>query len=149
MKHTLYIERPLIDAERLSAYAEAIGIPDIVPSSEMHVTVALSTDAVEWAAPAFQTLSNTVEVGSGGREFARFGDAVVLLIQSRELSQRWASLVLSGASWDHDSYRPHITVSYNKDVSVEALPAYTRQILLGPENRQEVDDGWYRKVKET
>jgi hypothetical protein len=42
MKEPIYISRPLLDAERLAAYAEAIGLQNVVAPADMHVTLAYS-----------------------------------------------------------------------------------------------------------
>lgn len=149
---TLYVSRPVLNADQIVAWAKAQGFPTVVEPDELHVTIAFSRQLVDWNITGH--LVDTVaepatRPGSGLRYLARFGEATVLKFDSPALEQRWAEFIRAGASWDHPSYQPHITLSWQApaDLLVQASP-YMGPIVLGAEKWAEVKDDWKDTIVE-
>lgn len=135
MIEPIYIYRPVEHVRELALYASQIGLQDIV--MDMHVTLAYSRSPVDWDDPAFQMDPRPLTVSGGERALQKFdGGAVVLELESRALSQRWAQFVMSGASWDYPDYRPHVTLGYDENFDVEGVAPMSGEIKLGPEIRE-------------
>lgn len=137
MIEPIYINRPVtaLGTAALMDYARSIGIED--PILDMHVTLAYSRDPVDWDKPAFQMDPRPLTVSGGSRALQKFdGGAVVLELESRALSGRWAQFVMAGASWDYPDYRPHVTLGYDENFVVEGKQALTADIPFGAEQRE-------------
>lgn len=147
MKQPIYVFRPLLNASRLAQYAEAVGLRNVLLPVDMHVTVAYSRDPVDWAHPAFIPDGTTILAIGGERHIRRFGESVVLEFQCRAVSQRWASMIMAGASWDHQDFRPHVTLAIDPQASIEGIIAPSTDLRFGPERREMLDHGWEPKVK--
>ena len=147
MMDTLYINRPLLGdgVDILIGYAYAVGLKDVV--DDLHVTVAFSTTEVDWRKDAFTPKMDQVLVKGDNRRLTRFGSAVVLEITSKELSKRWAQLVLAGASWDYKEYRPHVTLAYDPDTDFSDFPVPSIPLLFGAEEREPVDVGYIQSIE--
>ena len=80
-----------------------------------------------------------VSIGGGARTVEPLGDkgAVVLKFTSPELQARWKQYRDAGASWDYDSYTPHVTLTYDgAGVDLSKVEPYTGPIDLGPEKQE-------------
>jgi len=89
--------------------------------------------------------SGELKIGPGGpRVVEPLGPkgAVVLFFASSELSWRHHEIVEAGASWDYESYQPHITLTYNppEGLELDDVEPYRGPITLGPEIFEEVND---------
>ena len=79
----------------------------------------------------------------GKRSLKKFGDAVVLSVPSTWLSKRHEQFRTIGASWDHDEYRPHVSITWSVgDFDWEAVGPYAGRIELGPEIFEPVKEKW-------
>lgn len=114
---TLLIKRPLLNAHELVDWAKNQGFVSTLPPEDMHVTQCYSRDPVLWA--DIEQAPSVCLVEGAGRSVGPLGDdgAVVLHIASDELQARWAALMGQGVSHDHDGYHPHVTISYNPDIT--------------------------------
>ena len=76
--------------------------------------------------------------------------AVVLRFESAPLAARHQYFKDHGASWDHDGYHPHITLTYAapEGMDLSTVEPYTGRIVLGPEQFQELETGWAEDIKE-
>lgn len=147
-KKTLYISRPIINAEEIVNWAKAQGFKTTLPAESMHVTIAYSTTPVVWPYPLLDNLSI---IDLEGRTISSLGDngAVVLKFKSKDLTNRWGKILDMGASWDYKKYEPHITISYNaSDVDVSKIVPFTGKIILGPESIHEVEDDFMDNITE-
>lgn len=146
----LYVSRPVVNAAALIAWAREQGFKTTLPADQLHVTLAYSTRPVDWqlAPPQSDPLTVTVDNGRDDglpsyRWVAQLGDdgAVVLMFESHELRRRWQELIDAGASWDHDHFWPHITLSYDAAAYLEAwaLTPYLGPIELGAERFDVLD----------
>jgi uncharacterized protein len=149
MKSTIYVSRPLLNASKLAAYAQAVGLKNVLMPVEMHVTLAYSSDKVDWLNPVFIPDRTTILVEGGPRNIRRFdGGAVVMTFESSLLSRRWAAFIMAGASWDYADYIPHVTLAYDEDTRIDGLTPSSLVMRFGPEVRKPLDPDWSAKVLE-
>lgn len=137
---TLYVRRNLLNADALYAWAHAMGIPNLVPPAEMHVTQVYSRAPVELE-PERAPLS----VRGGDRRISPLGDkgAVVLHFESPDLSARFDEAMKAGASFDFPGYHPHVTLSYDAGgIDLVALGAPTMTLEFGPEIHEPLNENW-------
>jgi hypothetical protein len=132
----LYVSRALSPecGRALAEWARGLGLKDVVPPPEMHVTVAYSRAPVDWFALTAGTTEVYVQAG-GPRRLELFkGDVVVLRFVAPQLSARWRELRAAGCSWDWPDYAPHVTVAGARgSAALERAPAYPGELIFGPE----------------
>lgn len=140
---TLYVHRPVLNAEEIIAWAKEQGFKTTLPADDLHVTIAYSRTPVDWFKVG-EAWSEEVKVTKGGpRAMEAFGDAKVLLFSSHHLHWRHKEMTDAGASWDHPEYQPHITISYADDApALEDVEPFKGQIVLGPEVFSEIKEDW-------
>lgn len=137
---SLYISRPLLNAQVFHDLAVSMKFDYVLAAEEMHTTIAYSTDQVDWDAEVFKPLSEPIKVTGGIRRLLRLdGGAIVLAYESRELSDRWAQLVLGGASWDHPNFTPHVTLAYDDRSSLAGRIVPSHPLEFGGEIRKSLD----------
>lgn len=148
---TLYVHRKVKNAAAIVSWAKEQGFATTLPASDLHVTVCYSRKPIDWFSvwPSGDYLQE-IKIGKGGaRQMAVFGDAVVLLFASTDLIFRHEAFEHAGASWDHEEYQPHITITYDKgSVDIGSIEAYQGEIILGPEIFEEIDPTWETKIEE-
>lgn len=145
----LFIKRPVLNAIEIVAWAKDQGFRTTLVPEDMHVTVMWSENPVDWNAMGKSV--DTITVRGGTREVHPLGDkgAVVLRFDSASLQLRWSSLCEAGCEWQYDSYRPHISISYNTEgVDLAAIEPYQGLIKLGPEVFKEPKKDWHGDIKE-
>ena len=156
---TLYVSRKLTNGEDLVAWAHEQGFDKCLDPKEMHVTVAYSKKKIDQSemTDSFDTVQLSAKKGNKGgkREMKLFGekeDCVVLVFECPDLHTRWEEFIDDfGASWDHDGYHPHVTISYAgmpEGMSLKDIKPYTGRLEFGPEIHQEINPKWKGKVKE-
>lgn len=142
---TLYVFRSVTNAADIIRWAKGQGFKNTIAESDLHVTVAFSRQPVDWF-KAGQSWDDEIKLPSGGpRLVEQFGRAIVLRFASSSLSWRHEDFKRIGASWDHDEYAPHITISYDEMPEGKIEP-YTGPIVLGPEMFVEVKEDWEPKT---
>lgn len=108
---------------------------------DLHVTIAYSTQPVDWFAVG-ESWSPKLEISAGGpRQMEAFGDDgkyKALLITASELRWRHAEIVERGASWDWPEYQPHISIQIGGDIDLSEVEPYQGKIILGPEVFEEL-----------
>ncbi len=134
----LYVARPLLPecAADLRSWAARVGLDDLTPADEMHVTVAYSRTPVDWFRFASWYATDEVHVPAGGpRRMEEFKSGVVVLrLTSDVLAHRWREFRQGGCSWDWPDYAPHVTVAGNSgSADLSKLKAYTGALRFGPE----------------
>ncbi|WP_010660218.1 anti-CBASS protein Acb1 family protein [Brucella anthropi] len=149
---TLYVRRDVLNADEIIAWAKGQGFKTTLPTDNMHVTIAFSRTSVDWMKVG-QPWSDKIEIAAGGpRMMEAFGDAgqaKVLLFASSELSWRHQEIRNAGASWDHDEYQPHITISYAEDApALDTIEPYRGKIVLGPEIFEQINEKWMEGITE-
>jgi phage-related protein (TIGR01555 family) len=148
-KRTLYVSRRVLNGEQIATWAKQQGFATTIDPDDMHVTVAFSRQPVDWWATK-RDMEGT-DIPPGARELRRFGDAVVLTFGDAGLAQRWQAFRDAGASWDHEGYVPHVTVTYAAPagMNLDAIRPFGGPILLGPEEYAEVQEDWQSAIRES
>lgn len=155
---TLYVSRPLLNADELIAWAREQGFRSTLLPEDMHVTVAFSKTPIPWEdVPRTAAEERELAVpetdegdaayygdarGPGWRLVKPLGSegAVVLCFWSDELTERWAEIVKAGASWDYPEYVPHVTITYDGGgPAPEAVKPYLGRLVFGPERVKEIE----------
>lgn len=154
-KRTLYVMRPLLNADEVVAWAKGQGFGKTLTADDMHVTVAFSRDKLDWgdAGDSFDDVivPAASDQKDGARSIKRLGDqgAVVLRFESTDLAKRWQQFRDAGASWDWPSFQPHVSITYDGDgLAIEDMVPYDGPLEFGAEQFAEVDDDWSSKVTE-
>lgn len=134
----LYVSRKVVNASQIISWAQSQGLVDLEAAEDLHVTVAYSRAPVNWMAAGNDWNSESdgrLRVVAGGpRIVERFGEAVVLRFSHSGLEWRHSAFKDIGASWDHEEYAPHITLSYSEQsVPLPSVVPYNGPIVLGPE----------------
>src|SRR5690606_11822548 len=117
---TLYVSRPLLNAQELIDWAKGQGFETTVEAGDLHVTLAFSKRPVDWmAVPSAWSPAGddgTLTVPPGGARLVEplgNGGAVVLLFSSGNLAYRHGEIERAGATWDFPQYQPHVTITWN------------------------------------
>ena len=142
----LYVQRKLLNAADLVAWAKSNGFDTTLAADDMHVTVLYSRNPVDpmkmgenWSNEADGGL--TIKQG-GPRAIEILGEnAVVLLFASDNLSWRHRQMVEAGASHDYGEYQPHVTISYAlpEGVDLETIKPFNGELRFGPEIFEALD----------
>lgn len=136
---TLYVSRKVLNSREIYNWAKASGVQDLMPADGLHVTLIYSRAPVDWMQFG-EAFNEEITIGAGGpRVIQTFGGdnpVIVLEFASGQLQWRHREFVEGGASYDWDSYRPHITVGRGE--IPEGMTPYTGRIVLGPEIFEEV-----------
>lgn len=142
-RRTLYVSRPVKNGQELADFFKAQGVETVAPD-DMHVTLAYSKRRIDWEAVGGEDEDLAEIDPSFRRSVIPLGDqgAVVLRVESPVLRARWDHFLAKGASWDHSSFRPHITISYSPEVDPSRLVPFAGRIVLGPEKFAEINDDW-------
>lgn len=151
----LYVQRKLLNAAELIAWARANGFEATLPASDMHVTVLYSrasVDPMKMGRDWREDERGQVTVRPGGpRAIERLGEnAVVLRFASPDLEYRHRDLIEAGGSHDWPEYQPHITLSYAvpEGVDLDAIKPFTGALRFGPELFEPLDLDWKSKIAE-
>lgn len=135
----LYASRPLTkaSADAIRSWAASQGFKTTLPAEDLHVTVAYSREPMDGS--AMKPAADTLTVTGGKRTVGPLGDegAVVLKFTSPDMQARWKAYRDAGASWDYESYTPHVTITYDgKGVDLSKVEPYAGPIELGPERQE-------------
>lgn len=157
---TLYVHRKLLNAEEVIAWARGEGFEVLVPAGEMHVTVALSRQPVDWMKVPTDWWSGhdereagILKVPPGGARLVEpVGDkgAIALLFSSNALQYRHNDIQSVGASWPFEEYQPHVTLTYQgpAGLDLDKVKPFLGRLRFGPEVFEEVVEDWAKKVIE-
>ena len=144
---TLYVQRKVLNAPAIIAWAKSQGFETTLEPDDLHVTIVYSRTPVDWMAVG-ESWSPKLEIGAGGpRLMEQFGDATVLLFTASDLKWRHEAAKEAGASWDHEEFQPHITISYGFRGDLSKVEPYQGPIVLGPELFAEVKEDWAEGLK--
>lgn len=130
----LYVHRVVLNAKQWHDWAVAAGVPNVLPLTEMHVTIMNSPVGVtckpDTRALACSTMRSQVCL------FGPNEDALVVVVDAWSLWDRHWELHGMGALDAWESYRPHVTLSYGAagfDMPLEAMAKMPDFVILGPE----------------
>lgn len=148
----LYVQRKVVNAGEILDWAEKQGIAGLLPPDDLHVTIAYSRRPIDWMKVGQASWTSPAAPGGkllipagGPRLVERFtaDGPMVLLFASNDLAWRNREIRDAGASWDHDGYYPHITLSYAPgDVDLASITPWRGLIELGPEIFEPIDENW-------
>jgi phage-related protein (TIGR01555 family) len=151
----LYVQRKLLNAHDLIAWAKAQGFDTTLPADDMHVTVLYSRKPVDpmkmgetWTSE--QNGGLVVKAG-GPRAIEKLGEsAVVLLFASWAIESRHREMIEAGGSHDWPEYQPHVTLSYEApaDLDLDAIKPFTGELRFGPELFEPLDEDWKSGISE-
>lgn len=144
---TLYVSRRLINAQDVIDWAHTQGFKSVQMPEDMHATIAYSKEPFDW--DALDPLGAQVKVQADPRGLNQFGDATVLRFQSAELEGRWREFVEAGASWDHDGFSPHITLTWaGPPRPLAEIEPYRGPLVFGPEVFKPINPDWRSEHEE-
>lgn len=137
---TLQIGRLVQNEHDLIPWAQScFGSNAIVPN--LHTTIAYSKALVDISSDVFTPLSDEIVVSGGKRELRTLSSGhLVLVFESLELQLRWKRLTDHGASWDHESFLPHVTLAREIEIGIEGVHPYEGDIVFGPEYRKKTKE---------
>lgn len=73
--------------------------------------------------------------------------AIVLKFNSDDMQERFNKCMTEGATYDYDSYIPHITLTYyGKDLDLSKIKLPNFDLVLGNETLEPLDLGWKEKT---
>lgn len=145
-KKTLYVNRKVKDWSELIKFANDQKIQDIIDKKELHVTVAFSKTKVNW--DDFKPDTKDLEINLKNAKVEKLWDALVLKFKSKDLEKNWKKYIDGWASWDFDSYNPHISLSYKSDQDISKLWSFTWKIKLSWESMEEIKPEYLKKLDE-
>ena len=142
---SLYVNRPLLNTDDLRAWAKDAGFTSTLDPEDLHVTLCYSKTPVVGIQPDLAPIT----IGPGGREIRRFGKAVVLHFTSPELANRNFEFQIRGASSNFDSFRSHVTLTYDgaPEDTAHIVP-YDGPLEFGPEVHAPIDNSWSDGLEE-
>jgi phage-related protein (TIGR01555 family) len=143
---TLYVSRKLINGAEFLAWAKGQGFTTTLAADDLHVTIAYSRQPIDWMKVgeswSFGGKNGNLTVNPGGARLVEpLGSegAVVLLFNSSDLAWRHMAIKEAGASWDHEGYQQHVTITYEPgDVDLSKVEPYRGKLVFGPEVFEEV-----------
>ena len=151
----LYVQRKLLNAADLIAWAKDNGFTSTLPAGDMHVTVLYSrspVDPMKMGRDWSENEKGQIVVRPGGpRVIEKLGEnAVVLRFASPDLEWRHKAMIEAGGSHDWPEYAPHVTLSYAvpEGVDMEALKPFNGELRFGPEEYSALDLNWKSKITE-
>ncbi|MET0364134.1 MAG: phage portal protein [Sphingobium sp.] len=151
----LYVQRKLLNAAELTAWAKDNGFDLTLPAADMHVTILYSrtpVDPMKMGRSWSEDDKGRITVRPGGpRLIERLGEnAVVLRFVAPDLEYRHREMVEAGGSHDYPEYQPHVTLSYSvpEGVDLDAIKAFNGPLVFGPEIFEGLDLDWKSKVSE-
>jgi hypothetical protein len=138
----LYVRRNLTaaSAAALTEWATSNGFTNLTPPHEMHATVVYSRKAI-----VLPPEGGDVTADPGARSVATLGDkgAVVLFFEAQPLTARWEAARSAGATWDHDGYTPHVTITYDaRGLDLSGIAPFDGDITFGPEVHEALNETW-------
>lgn len=148
-KKTLYVKRKLLNTDEIIEWAKSQGFEHLMDPSEFHATIVFSKEPFDYSNISLQN-NKLVVNNTKDRKVEHLGDkgAIVLKFFSETLHNRWQEFRNEGASWDYDSYQPHVTLSYEDNaVNVEEVEPFKGKLIFGKEIGNPVDDDWADKIK--
>lgn len=138
---TFWLYRPVLNADDILLWAGANRVKKIMPLEELHTTIAVVREPVEWPVDL-----KTNEITITGASMQIFGYTVkALAFECPELVERRAELAERFPQMDHvTNMRPHVSL-YRGGRMIQT--DYTGDIILGPEQIVEFVEEQGRNIK--
>lgn len=144
----VYISRKVLNDYDFIEWAKDNGFDKTVSDGEMHVTISFSRDPFE---PGEYKQDAITIKPNQYKSVEPLGDdgAFVLKFDSDQLQKEWKECIDKGASWDYESYMPHMTITYygqGVDLSKVKLPTFP--MVLGERIIAPLDLDWKDNITE-
>lgn len=141
-----YVEFPLLkrSSDRVRDYvAEDLQLPR--PTHNLHVTTVYSRVPIEYRPVSGS--GSFVAYPSGFVIFnsPSYGVCLCLSVRGSFFYESWNSAIKSGATWDHPSFIPHLTLAYGltvADLHSKILHPPSFRLFFGREVVKELDLDW-------
>ncbi len=104
-------------AQNLSDWIRDSEIIEPVPIEDLHVTTTYSEADIE-----IEPSDKPIILKKEDFDIAVFGRALVLTVKSDELQNIHKSAIEAGADYKYESYKPHISLSYNMEANENIFP---------------------------
>ena len=118
---------------------------DVVPEDELHCTISSSRKEFDHTANEEEVII-TPEQLIGIEPLGDEG-AIVLKFENSEIKKRFNQCMDEGATYDYDTYVPHISITYNgKDLDLSKIKLPDFDIILHNETVEPLDLNWEDKV---
>jgi hypothetical protein len=132
----------------LAAYQKTHNIPNPTPADKLHTTILYSRRHVDWRPKTDLALLVSPEHSDitvfNGRDGSR---CLVWKYQSEYLTKRFDLGRALGATFDYDSYKPHITLSYDiGNFDFASLPVPDFNIEIVGEYAEPLEQDWQEKA---
>lgn len=128
MKSFLEIAKPVVESgvymsgqfsedsnKTLASIQKTLGIKDPIVSNKLHVTIVYSRKDIElYPESDLNEPANVVDIDIWD---TKYGKTLVAKLDSSYLTDRFQQAMDSGATYDHDEYKPHVTLSYNSGLT--------------------------------
>lgn len=151
MIDTMFLRRPVLNGFDLIEWAQSQGLRSMLDLDTLHVTLAFSRAPVD--VKLLDDTEDVVIVPEGGtRSFEALGDkgAAVLRFESDVLTDRWQDVLDAGGSWDHDGFKPHVTITWDiGDIDPDDVEPYTGRLVFGQEKLSNINDDFLDEITET
>lgn len=136
-KKTLYVHRPLLNANQLIEWAKSNGCKTCLKPESMHVTLLYSKTPLIWPQPKIDMVTVTNYVS----EVKQFdGGALVLHFEWEPFTKRHTQLIAAGGTSDYPEYKSHITLTYESEgLDPKSFGKYNGDLIFGPEEFREID----------
>lgn len=104
------------DALRLADYYKS-NIPDMVRPEAMHITTAYTQETVD-----IKSETIYVVLYKSHFKYELFGNYLVLRVEHAKLHEYFNDAMSKGATWDFETFCPHITLCENFTGNLDDLP---------------------------
>jgi 2'-5' RNA ligase len=106
--------------KKLSDWIEENEIVEPVQDDDLHITTTYSKADLEKEIEPSE--SKNIRLSSKDFAIATYGRALVIEVESKELEDIHDAAIAAGASYDYETYKPHITISYNAEANENIIP---------------------------
>jgi len=130
----VYISRRLINHKQFKKWAKAQGLK--VNSNPLHVTVAYSKKPFK----ILRETNSIIVSCKNMKEIRPLEDANVLSFDSEQFTADWDRCIKKGASWDYDSYDPHMSINYKTPAHTGKIEMPKFNLIFGMEIIEELNN---------
>ena len=110
----------------------------------MHVTIAFSKKKISWS--TLTTDDSSMDLDLEDAKIQKLWEAIVIKFQSKALKTARTKYVDAGATWDFETYQPHISISYNSDQDISKVGTFSGKASFGGEIMEEVKAEFLKKL---
>lgn len=134
----LYGYRNVINNEEIIEYFRKQGVEDLVDPKSLHVTIIYSKKDVD--EKSIKVDNNSLYYIPENTHLEKFGDYLVMVVNSPYLRDRFDYFKEKGCSYDYSEYKPHISLCENFTGSVEGLIPFKKPISLTKEKIEKLSE---------